>query len=211
MKHLLITCFLIQLSLPALAQETSADENSAETSAPTTQTTAAAKPQKIRRLENWVFGGAVMQWSEEMRYLDAGITKRGVANFNGMVLQASKEYTFYRGGWSIGAFVGSGKANGDSAGLYEEGNLVFSVLGAQIRGFYRLTGRVNLGATFMAFNRNFDWPEVNGVTAASGKNPNLTGVVDLNIRLFQNWDFYQGIGPMAEGTTLWKIGVNYRY
>lgn len=207
MKHLLITCFLILLSLPTLAQETSAGENGAAT----TQTTGTAKTKKIRRLENWVFGGGVMQWSEEMRYLQAGATTRGVANFNGIILQAAKEYTFYRWGWSLGAFVGSGKSNGDSTGLYEEGNLVFSVLGAQIRGFYRLTGRVNLGTTFMVFNRNSDWPEVNGVTAASGKNPNLTGVVDLNVRLFQNWDFYQGIGPMSEGTTLWRLGVNYRY
>lgn len=205
MKHLLITGFLIFLSLPLLAQESS-EEISVDT--PTPVTKAPARP---RRLDNWVLGGAVMQWSEEMRFRQAGITKRSVSNFNGAILQASKEYTYYRLGWSLGAFVGSGKANGDSPGLYEEGNLVFSILGAQTRGFYRLNGRVNFGVSFMVFNRNLAWPEANGVTAESGKNPNVNGVVDMNLRLFKNWDFYQGIGPMAEGTTLWKIGLNYRY
>jgi hypothetical protein len=209
MKHLLITCFLIFLSLPLLAQESSEDTG-LEIPAPVAQT-AAVGSNKIRRIENWVLGGALMQWSEEMRFRQAGVTKRSVANFNGAILQASKEYTYYRIGWSLGAFVGSGKANGDSPGLYEEGNLVFSVLGAQTRGFYRLNGRVNFGLSFMIFNRNLAWPELNGVTAESGKNPNINGVVDLNVRLFKNWDFYQGIGPMAEGTTLWKIGLNYRY
>lgn len=207
MKHLLLTSFLIFLSRPVLAQESS-DEAGLEIPAPVNQVVA---QKKIRRLENWVFGGAVMQWSEEMRFRQAGVTKRSVANFNGAVLQASKEFTFYRVGWSIGGFVGSGKANGDSAALYEEGNLVFSVLGAQTRGFYRLNGRVNFGVTFMIFNRNLAWPELNGVSAESGKNPNINGIADMNVRLFNKWDFYQGIGPMAEGTTLWKIGLNYRY
>jgi hypothetical protein len=209
MKHLLLTCFLIFFSLPLMAQDSS-DEITLDLPAEN-QTATQAPAAKTRRLENWVFGGAVMQWSEEMRFRQAGATRRSVANFNGAILQASKEFTYYRVGWSLGAFVGSGKANGDSPGLYEEGNLVFSVLGAQTRAFYRLNGRVNFGLSFMIFNRNLAWPELNGVSAESGKNPNINGVADLNVRLFKNWDFYQGIGPMAEGTTLWKIGLNYRY
>jgi len=39
----------------------------------------------------------------------------------------------------------------------------------------------------------------------------MNGIADMNVRLFRKLDFYQGIGPMAEGTTLWKIGLNYRY
>lgn len=211
MKKLLIACFLVLLAHPAMAQvnvdDIELDDGSATSAAPRS-VTPAARP---RFLNNWVLGGAVMQWSEEMRYRQAGLTKRGVANFNSMILQASKEYTFYRFGWSVGGFVGSGKANGDSPGLYQEGNIVYSVLGAQIRAFYRLTGRVNFGTTVLLFNRNFAWPDATGITAESGKNPNINGVIDMNLRLFNNWDFYQGIGPMAEGTTMWKIGLNYRY
>lgn len=209
MKHLLVASFLVLFALPVFAQE-SAEEIDLDipgTAAPVERTA----PSRPRYITNWVFGGAVMQWSEEMRFRQNGVTKRTVANFNSAILQAYKEFTFYRAGYSLGFFVGSGKANGDAAGIYDEGNIVYSVLGAQARVFYRLTGRVNFGAAFLAFNRTFAWPDGNGITAESGKNPNLMGLADVNLRLFKNWDFYQGIGPMSDGTTMWKIGLNYRY
>lgn len=64
----------------------------------------------------------------------------------------------------------------------------------------------------MLFYKNIDWPkETSTQTIDSGRSLNVTGIADLNIRLFQKWDFYTGIGPLTEGSTLWKIGVNYRF
>jgi|GEM_PF-1421674 len=192
------------------SEETPAATEAAETPAPKTT----AKP-RAKSLESWGVGLSALQWNEPLK-LQQGVTNdTDYANFNGMTLSLQKEISYYRWGWSMGAFLGSGRASGggnSSAISYEKGKVAFTVYGISPRVFYRLSGRINTGLTAMIFMKNIDWPEDAGnQTINSGRNTNLMGLMDLNIRLFQKWDFYSGIGPLAEGATLWKVGVNYRF
>lgn len=219
MKKIFLFLFVSSLFLHTAVAQEAATEDSDEVAAPaeTTETTAAKTTTKPRpkSLESWGVSLSALQWNEPLK-LQQGVTNdTDYANFNGMTVSLQKEITYYRWGWSMGAFLGSGRASGggnSSAISYEKGKVAFTVYGVSPRVFYRLSGRINTGLTAMIFMKNIDWPkDASNQTISSGRNTNLMGLLDLNVRLFPKWDFYSGIGPLAEGATLWKVGVNYRF
>ncbi|MFS4457664.1 hypothetical protein [Bdellovibrio sp. HCB2-146] len=205
MKQLLLTSLLVFLALPLWAQE----EGETATPAPA----ASATRGRVQRLENWNVGISLVQWSEELRLRQFGVTTNSIANLSGFIISVQKDYTYVRWGWSMGAHIGAGKANGGSPGFYEQNKIAFTMLGASARAFYRLSGRINFGTTLMIFNRVLEWPDdtTTNVTAESGKNPNVMAMGDLNLRLAKDWELYQGLGHVGEGGTLWRIGLNYRF
>lgn len=206
MKQLLLASFFVFLALPLWAQDSGDD---AEASAPAANATATKG--KVRRLDNWNVGVSLIQWSEELRMRQFGVTTNGVANLSGFMVSAQRDYTYLRWGWSWAAHLGSGKANGGNSPLYDQNKISFTMLGASARVFYRVSGRINFGTTLLIFNRMLEWPSETNVTAESGKNPNVTALADLNLRLNKDWELYQGLGHVGEGGTLWRIGANYRF
>ncbi|MNL57218.1 hypothetical protein D3C87_1807650 [compost metagenome] len=108
--------------------------------------------------------------------------------------------------------ISSGRANGggtSSVISYEETKLPWTMFGFMPRAYYRMTGRINFGATVPVTYKNIIWPENSGVTADSGKKLNIFALVDMNLRLTNNLDLYQGIGPIGNGT-FWQLGLSYR-
>lgn len=201
MKRLLcLSLLVLSISAPAWAQSQDDD-------APGTSTAA----QKNRRVEDWLVGAQLFLWSEEMRFKSGSGTNTHVANFNGAVWSAQKETFFYRWGWSGGLFIGTGKAAGGDGGDYNQNRVIFTLFGGQARVFTRLSGRANLGTSVLIFNRGITWPTENSVEAESGKNPNVVPLVDINLRLSKHIDLYQGMGPTADGNTLWRVGANLRF
>lgn len=159
-------------------------------------------------------GLATWQWNETLTVTDGGTQGKDAANLNALVLQAQTETYYHRWGWSMSAFAGSGRATGGGKNFanYQASKVPFTVLGIAPRGFYRLTGRVNMGFSAIAYTRNMSWPtdtatqEVN-----SGLKMNVTGMADLTLRLSRSIEFYQGVGPLAEKSTIWRLGLNYRF
>ncbi|AHZ85032.1 hypothetical protein Bb109J_c2339 [Bdellovibrio bacteriovorus] len=210
MKKWMFVLIATLLTQNVLAQEEAETEEAPSAEAAPVAT---AKKPAVRARENWGFSLSTLQWDETLRVQD-GITSTKVpANYNAITVTIMKEITYYRWGWSAGAFIGAGRANGGSdADPYLSDKVAFTTYGISPRVFYRLSGRINAGVTGMLFYKNIDWPkETSTQTIDSGRSLNVTGIADLNIRLFQKWDFYTGIGPLTEGSTLWKIGVNYRF
>lgn len=162
-----------------------------------------------------VIGLSTIQWNDNLK-LQQGITiVQDYANYSGLSLTVQKEKNYAFWGWSAGAFLGAGQAvgGGNSSTLdYKKNKLAFIVYGVSPRVFYRMTGRLSPGVTLMAFMKNIDWPTtITGPRVDAGRNLNLTALMDLNVRLFPQWDFYTAMGPLSEGATFWKIGANYHF
>jgi hypothetical protein len=201
MKKIFLTFFISSLAAGAtLAQET---EKSV---------TAVSAPAANRR---WSVGLSTLQWNEELRLQSGPTTDKDVANLNAVSLSAQTEFTNKFYGWSLGFFLGSGHASGggnSSALPYQESRIAFTVMGVHPRLFYRLPGRISAGVTGLVFSKSISWPAGNpSRTVDSGRNLNAMLMLDLNISLSQSWDFYQGLGPLSEGSTLWKLGVSKRF
>lgn len=157
-----------------------------------------------------MYGLQILQWDEELRYLIGGAKVTGNANFNALALMAQREINYKTWGWSFGGLLGRGKAQGSREG-YEASNVAYVIYSGQARLFHRLNNRISLGGSIMVFGRTVSWPDSNGISAESGRALNLTPLVDVNVRLGKKWDFYQALGPTQEGSSLWRLGLNYRY
>jgi hypothetical protein len=171
-----------------------------------------AKRLPITSLSSWAVGVTTLQWNENMTVSQLGTTTSSNMTFNGMGLQVQKETIFLQWGWSVGAMLAAGRANAGPFGndlKIDRQN--FSMLAITPRVFWRLSNKVNIGGTALVYMRNIDLPSGNGVDATAGRKNNAAILADMNLRIFKAWDFYQAIGPIAEGAYLWKIGVNYRY
>lgn len=186
----------------------------AEATPATSATTARprAKRLPVTSLSSWAVGLATLQWNENITVSQLGTTRSSNMNYNGMGLQLQKETIFLKWGWSVGAMLAAGRAN---AGPFSNDLKIerqsFNMIAITPRAFWRLTNKVNVGGTAMIYMRNIDLPTGNGVDATAGRKNNAAILADMNLRIFKAWDFYQAIGPIAEGAYLWKIGVNYRY
>ena len=207
------------IPVPAPSPEPT-NEAPATTSAPEEATsTTVAKPRprkKITSIAQWTAGLSSLQWNEQLTVLKAGKTSYFPANYNGLALGLSKETTYLRWGWNFGFLFGVGRASGggdDSATSisYNQSKQAFSIVGITPRAFWRLTNRVNVGGSAFIYSRNITWPDDSTMSVESGRRLNTTIIADLNIKLLNQWDFYQGIAPLEAGATLWKIGINYRF
>lgn len=182
-------------------------------------TTTVAKPRprkKITSITQWTAGLSSLQWNEHLSVLKAGKTSYFPANYNCLALGLSKETTYLRWGWNFGVLFGVGRASGggdDSATSisYNQSKQAFSIVGITPRVFWRLTNRVNVGGSAFVYSRSITWPDDATTSVESGRRLNTTIIADLNIKLLNQWDFYQGIAPLEAGATLWKIGINYRF
>jgi hypothetical protein len=163
---------------------------------------------------NWGLSVATMNWNDKLK-LRQGITSdTDFANYNGIAVTIQKEFNINRWGYTFGVFFGSGQANGggnSSAITYQQSKVNFMVAGISPRGFYNFSDKVSAGVSALVFNRSITWPDANSITVDAGRNINATILADLNFRLFEHWDFYQGVGPLAEGATMWKLAVAYRF
>ncbi len=164
------------------------------------------------RLKSWSIGISNLQWNEDLQLQQGLQTSNDVANLNGFALSAHKDTSYNTWGWNFGFLLGMGKASGggnSSSVVYAE-RVNFSLLGVAPRAYYKLSGRINVGLSAIAFIKNVDWPTANGVSARSRGSTNFTTLFDLNIRLNPRLDFYSGMGPLSEGSTLWRLGLVYR-
>lgn len=195
----------------ATGEESVADPSTEESAEEAPVVSAKVAAARNRSSASWNVGLSLLQWNENLKIIQAGTTSSDFANYNGMMVSVQKETIYYRWGYSAAAFLGAGRANGGGMGTYLADRVAFNVIGVQPRIFWRYSGRINVGVSAMAFMKNIDWPTAALETVDSGRKTNIMGLADMNIRLFQKYDLYQGIGPLAEGSTLWRVGVNYRF
>lgn len=171
-------------------------------------------PDLKKRSSNWALGVSSLSWNDELKLRQGLVSATELANYNSFIFMIQKEYNIRRWGYAIGAFGGVGQANGggnSAAVTYQKSKVNYTVFGLSPRVFYRLSERISLGASALVFSRSITWPVDSGITVDAGRNINATILADMNIRIFTKWDLYQGVGPLAEGSTMWKLGVNYRF
>lgn len=194
---------VVFISVPGLAQEEVTMGEAAD-----------IHPDLQKSSSDWGVSVSSLVWNDKLTLRQGITSETKSANYNSFVLTAQKEFNIRRWGYALGLFAGVGQANGgDSNGSikYLKSKVNYSLFGVSPRLFYRLSERISLGTSALVFLRMIDWPVDTGQTIDAGRNTNATILADINIRLFTNWDFYQGVGPQAEGSTLWKLGVNYRF
>lgn len=158
---------------------------------------------------------STIEWTDALQIREGVTVANDYASYNGLMFSIQKEINYGAWGWSGDAFIGIGSAvGGGNSELisYSKNKVGFILYGFSPRVFYNLSGRISLGVSVLGFMRNIDWP-ANASTQSidSGRNINVTGLADINIRLFKKWNFYTGIGPLSERSTFWKIGILYRY
>ncbi|MDG0816060.1 hypothetical protein [Bdellovibrio svalbardensis] len=226
---LLASSVLTLGALPAFAEEqvsnevpVSSDAGTAAAETPETETPAEGKTaistptrkKSVSSITTSAIGLSTLQWNEALLLKQAGKSENDVANYSGLALSYQRETIYYRWGWNFGGFIGTGRANGGgnvSTIPYQKDKQPFTIIGLSPRVFYRLTGRVNVGLTGMAYVRNVEWPsETAGLTVDATRNFTLTALADANLRISDKLDFYQGIGPLDKGATFWRIGLAYR-
>ncbi|MGZ3769520.1 MAG: hypothetical protein ACXVCP_04440 [Bdellovibrio sp.] len=203
--------FLLLLASSLLVQKGFAQEHGEETTEPTAEQTSTVSVKSSR----WSVTLGVLQWTEKLKIQQGALSEKDIANLNALALGVQKEMTYIHWGWNVAGLVGAGRAVGGgttTAISYQKDKVAFSVFGLSSRVFYRFSDRINAGLTAMAFAKNIDWPlDAANQTVESGKKTNVLPLADLNIRLFRNWDFYTGIGPIVDEGTLWKVSLNYRF
>ncbi|WP_413584678.1 hypothetical protein [Bdellovibrio sp. HCB274] len=188
--------------------DTSADPNQASV------TSLRPRPKRlpVQSISSWAVGLTTLQWNEKLTVSQLGSTTNSNMNFNGMGLVLQKETYYLQWGWNVGGMLAVGRANsGPFANDVKIERQGFTMLALTPRMFWRVTNSVNVGGTALIYIRNIDLPSGNGVDITAGRKNNAGFLVDMNLRIFKEWDFYQAIGPINDGAYLWKIGANYRF
>ncbi|MGE5085922.1 MAG: hypothetical protein ACM3MG_06435 [Bacillota bacterium] len=213
--HILISLLMTSGLAHAQSQELPNGTNNDLTGA-TVADTQVHPRRNVTSITQWTAGLSSLQWNEQLTVLNSGKTSYFPANYNGLALGISRETTHLHWGWNFGVLFGVGRASGggDDAATsisYNQSKQAFSIAGITPRIFWRISNRVNLGASAFVYSRNITWPDDPTTSVESGRRVNTTVLADLNIKVLSQWDFYQGIAPLEAGATLWKIGINYRF
>jgi hypothetical protein len=193
------------ISLTALASH--AQEGSSATEGGTSE-------ESLKKFANWGVSLSTFSWNDKLKLRQGVAADTDYANYNSFIITLQKEFNIGRWGYVAGLFAGSGQANGggnSSTITYQESKVPFTLIGVSPRVFYNMSEKVSMGVSALVFTRMISWPEQAGLTIDAGRNINATILADLNLRIFDHWDFYQGVGPVAEGATLWKLGITYRF
>lgn len=203
----LIFALTMGQALQAHADDSFYDELPAEA---TTVSTKAATSHS-----SWALGLSTLQWNESLTLQQGANSAKDTANYSGLAMSLQKEWVQAHWGWNVGGFIGTGRASGggnSSTLTYQKDQQAFTIIGATPRAFYRVTGRVNLGMTALVYSRSVDWPTNSaGVSVDASKTFTMTALLDMNLRLSNSVDFYQGLGPLEKSGTFWKIGLAYRF
>lgn len=201
--------FLISLSLGLLVN-TNANANEEGEGFPGEK-----QPTRTRPTSFSSIGASTIQWNESLTLQQQINRDSDYANYSGLSVNLQREKNYINWGWSIGFFVGAGRAVGGGNSTivnYKKDQVDFVIYGISPRIFYRFSERASAGISPHVFMKNIDWPkDENNITVDAGRKINIASLADLNLRLFQKWDFYTGIGPLTEGSTFWRIGTNYRF
>ncbi|MGZ6479969.1 MAG: hypothetical protein ACXWQE_11745 [Bdellovibrionales bacterium] len=204
---LLLLSFFSIFSFEALAQQVPPADQNYMTFLPDSNA-----PSRI----DWFVSVSYLRWNEELRLQKNTLLDTGTSNFTGMSLNFERRKVYKNWGWSGEASMGAGRANGggNSALIpYGANNQKWTSFGVGMKGFYRLSPLVSLGASIPLLMRNITWTSPDGVTLIrGGENLNLGLLLDIFLRLDRNLEFYQEIGALnAQGSTLWRFGLNYRF
>lgn len=199
--------FTLCLSSLGLAQEGEASEFDEQPAVP--QVKVKSRP------STWSLGLSLLQWNEVLELRQGMTLENDAANFTGVIISGEKEFLFARWGATLGAFFGTGRAVGGGNTTvieYQKDKVAYSMFGVSPRIFYRLSGRINAGLSGLIYSRNIQWPVDNPlIRVDSGRSLNALPMLDLNVRIFRSWDFYQGIGSYSNGSTMWRLGLHYRF
>ena len=205
MSHTKVLSFIFVLlfALPSFAQEGSSGGGAEE-----------VHPELKKNFSTWGLSVSSLTWNDKLKIRQGIVSDTEYANYNSFSVTVQKEFNIQRWGYSVGLFGGVGQANGggnSTTVTYQKSKVNYSVFGVSPRVFYRMSERITLGTSALVFSRLIDWPVESGTTIDAGRNINATILADINLRIFNKWDLYQGVGPLAEGATMWKLGVNYRF
>jgi hypothetical protein len=155
-----------------------------------------------------------LQWSESLKITQSGTSEDEVANYSGISLNIRKDISYPLWGWFYEGFIGLGQANsgGNTSLNYQKEKLNFSIFGAHSGLFYQLSQQIRMGFSLLAYQRNIDWnTETPGFSVSSIKAFNFMPLMDLNINISRDFDFYQEIGPLNSEGTFWKLSFAYKF
>ncbi len=158
-------------------------------------------------------GLAQIQFQEDLR-LEKTITRgTDFANYRGTVLQFQKQSSIKEIGFSMGALAGTGRAvaAGSDDTLVYSGGAKWFLFGITPKIYYRLTRPVSFGIQGLAFFKNVQWADYNGISATSKHNFNFAVLGDISIQILPELELVQSVGSINGDATLWKIGLNYLY
>lgn len=171
-------------------------------------------PKKTKRVgkQSWSIGFGNQKWNEDLQLHQVLQNENDFATFDAYIFSATQDVAYDSWGWSISALAGLGHASGggNSPAITYNKEVSFSLLGVAPRIYYILSKRINIGVTVQPFIKFVKWPDSGNISARSQGTFNVSGLLDLKIRLNPRFDFYSGIGPLSDGATIWKIGVNYQ-
>lgn len=165
----------------------------------------------------WFWGVSYLRWNESLRLQKNALLDTDSANFTGLNLNLERQVVYANWGWSAGLNFGSGRANGGGNSTqvaYSRNNEAWTSFGGIAKVFQRLTPRVSLGVATPLMFRSISWASPDGgvTEASSGQNFNLGLLFDIVLRIDKKIDLYQEIGTLnAQGSTLWRLGVNVRF
>ena len=175
---------------------------------------AGADEATLEESKNRSIGISTLQWSESLKVTQSGTSEDEVANYSGISLNIRKDISYPLWGSFYEGFIGLGQANsgGNTSLNYQKDKLNFSIFGVHAGLFYQLSQQIRMGLSCLAYQRNIDWNSgTPGVTVNSIKAFNFMPLVDLNINISRNFDFYQEIGPLNSEGTFWKLGFAYKF
>jgi hypothetical protein len=177
-----------------------------------TKTNSSPLPKLESFSSKYILSYGYLQWNEKMHLQSGGTTDSDVANFVGNSLTLEKNFSNEQWGFSYGGMFATGKAAGGGNSTivnFQSGNQSWSAIGGFGKIYQKINPRFYVGLMTPLYWRQMKW---SSSSVTSGKDLNMGLLIETTFRLTPKIDFFQGIGTLSftEGSTLWRIGVNYR-
>ncbi|QDK39357.1 porin family protein [Bdellovibrio sp. NC01] len=155
-----------------------------------------------------------ISWKEFADVEPAATQPKTYSDFIGNALTGEYEHYFLpRWGAVAEGSLMFGQANLGAIPNYQAGNVRWWGIRASYRGVYRFSTQVASSAGVLVLNRQIDYPSQTGVTdVKSGAQVNYGLIADLTYQLTPSWLIRQEIGGLfVKASTLWSIGLGYRF
>ena len=160
-----------------------------------------------------------VSWQEQLTITDGALTEEVLANIFGNAISYSyQNYFAVRHGSVIelGLFNGNANQGGAQANIgYTPTQISCLGFWASYRYAFRLTKSATMSFGPYALARQLTWPSdpAGGTAEAkSGAGTNFGALIELEMRLCEAWFLEQRIANMtAKATTLWSLGLGYKF
>lgn len=155
-------------------------------------------------------------WNERLKVFQSSNVDNGQATYIGNALSWDRTWATGRWGTGLSGMIAAGRTSaGDLSGttaFADTGDRNFTLVGVTPRGFWRMTGQVQMGLSLPVIYRNADWKSENtAVTVQARRSLSTILGADLRVLLTPQWEFSQSLGILSsDAETWWQIGLHYR-